>query len=313
MTTMQQVCCRLPTVDQATHFEQAATTTTGDKMQPPQADQSDRLRLRFRQECCCCCPTPAKLLSRPQAASCSVQAKPKHLLLVQSVALPLMLLLVLPSLRLSPKSMAADTAATTITTATSTAYWVPFLLNLARLPFERLHFSSFGLLQCAEASFYATGAHQVDPLLPEESHLPLISPASGVGHYRQSSGLQHHHQHQQQQQQHQQQRKKNHAVEPPPPPPPPQLVEALHAGASSTGGYPGGYLGDQQPLEPGQGYPSVVNADAGGQDIQESRLGGSQQVAVAAAQRSDLPGVRALNVKCERDHMTVSRSSEWAQ
>lgn len=202
------------------------------------------------------------------------------------------------------------------------------LLSLARFPFDRLRLQSLGgsFVKFVEAKEININHNNIiyrpNDLQEEETHMLIMAPAE-----HRSSFLAPNHGggYQQVSRSNQRQLSNDHpggyqsgSLEPGPqmgaPFPPPSLAQAqqpqlqnqadLHNGGSDyangqLGGESGGTGDGSQGVGSVEGGPEMSGGGQGGSLASSSSSSGLQT-------RGDLPVVRALNVKCEKNHMTVS-------
>lgn len=262
--------------------------------------------------------------------------------LIVSIMLPFLLLFLLPTFRLEP---AQESAARIIRTTTNVDHlrgtfstWSPLeqqpqpqpnlhalpsmselLLSLIKFPFDRLRLGSLGLLSGIAAkemnnlnNLNNNIINRQNDLQEEETHMLIMAPAehrtSFLAPAQQiPTGYQ------------QVSRSTQRLSEQPHPGYQGQLDPAAvqmapssshlqhQADLHSAGDYAGG-ASSESGLGP-EGSQGVGSVEGGVESAATSQAGGGSSLASGSSglqTRGDLPSVRALNVKCEKNHMTVS-------
>jgi hypothetical protein len=205
-----------------------------------------------------------------------------------TLLLPFIFVFLLPTIRLSPRPGAFERAPMAASLSDMAALGQHRLLEstagatgdllmaLIRLPFDKIRLQWSGGLVLAAETKELMGAKS--DLQEEETHMMLLAPAEHRSSYAPAPGGHHH-----------------------------------YGGGEPSGGEPHGsaptpgsdYGPDPaDPAAPG-GEPSVAAESAAGAGVGQHGGGASSLQA-----RSDLPAVRALNVKCEKNHMTVSHDDD---
>lgn len=217
--------------------------------------------------------------------------------LVVRLLLPLIFVFLLPTFRLEQREQSSWTPAqpeVLLSVLHETEHTTgALLMELIRLPLDRIRLEAAGLMLGASAKEISTKAD----LQEEETHMLLLAPAEHRASYVAapiSGGPAHgypHHQHHQ----HPHHYESGESGQP---------QGEMHVQALPGGEYGGSGAGAGD--GGGTGEP-VASGQVGGPGSEATAISDTAVGQASALQaRSDLPAVRALNVKCEKNHMTVS-------
>lgn len=225
--------------------------------------------------------------------------------------LPIVLIFLLPTLQLTQKDQYKFEELLEYSSISASSM-SQLLVSLLRFPIDRLRFMSLGLPAC-EASTYSrevaslidrANSVQLQPsianerqdLQEEESHVLLLNPGDSSRPVYNSHRS-----------------------------PPAELVGHSYGSVASESASPvaAGYAAEMQQVDPGAANygaapesvvvaenPAALQPEASSSMATGTRHRVQQASTGSALQtRADLPGVSALNVKCEKNHMTVSHKS----
>lgn len=239
---------------------------------------------------------------RPQNNSAACRHSPLERFF--TLLLPFVIVFLLPTIRLSPETAPLDHAISSVGGGCASSlleashlFGSPtsgptsdLLLALIRLPLDRIKLQWGGLALLAESKEIISSKND---LQEEETHMMLLAPAEHRSSYAPAGG--------------------------------PAQTGGYHYNQGGGGG--GSDAGSQ--LHGGEAHAQVVPAPAdygpdsadqpmagpgqGESTVVAESANGAQNGASSLQTRSDLPAVRALNVKCEKNHMTVSERLERQQ
>lgn len=283
-------------------------------------------------------------LSKRGCCSSQTGASNNNNSLLISIMLPFLLIFLLPSFKLEiddnksnmiivPSKTPTTTTKTKMTMVTNTIEHTTLpimselLLSLLKFPFDRLRLNSIGFVNCVEAKEINMNHNSIiyrpNDLQEEETHMLIMAPAEHRSSFlaptqqipagyqqisRSNQRLQEHSTYQGGPMETGVQMAPQVAPLPQAQlqlqPPQTQNQADLHNGASD---YANGPLGGESGGS-GEGLQGVGSVE-GGPESSSASQGGSLASSSASSglqTRGDLPVVRALNVKCEKNHMTVS-------